>query len=203
MATRRAADGRVWDPLVRLTHWGIAVAIVLNGLVIDEDALAHIWIGYVALGLLALRLLWGVIGTETARFSAFPPSLAGAARHASALRRGDHPDYRSHNPLGALMIYALWGTLLVVSASGVLLDSDPFPHHADGYGAQYAEDDRDDGDDEDDEEDRESGELIEEIHEASANLLLLLAALHVGGTILESRLSGRNLVRAMISGRRS
>ena len=193
----RQRDGRVWDPLVRLTHWGIALAIVLNGFVIDEEALAHIWIGYAALGLLALRLLWGFIGTENARFTAFPPSLSGAARHISALRRGDHPECRSHNPLCALMIYALWGTLLVVSVSGVLLDSDPFPQISYEYSAEYATHD------DDEEEESESGEAIEEIHEVSANLLLLLAALHVGGVILESRLSGRNLIRAMISGRRS
>jgi cytochrome b len=188
---------RVWDPLVRLTHWAIALAILLNGFIIDEDALAHIWIGYAALSLLALRLLWGLIGSENARFSSFPISFTGAARHVSDLMRGQHPRYASHNPLGALMVYALWGTLLAVSVTGVMLESDLFPESEAEYSSQFEEEHETDDDGED------GDDLIEQIHEGAANFLLFLAALHVGGVILESRLSGRNLVRAMITGRRS
>jgi cytochrome b len=183
---------RVWDPLVRLTHWTIALAVVLNGFVIDEESLTHIWIGYVALGMLALRLLWGVIGSEKARFSSFPPSLSGALQHVAHLRRGEHPDHPSHNPLGALMVYAMWATLLFVCATGIMMESEPFPGHQNEYSIS---------DDDDDEDERL--EVVEDLHEAGANLLLLLAVLHVGGVVLESRLSGRNLVREMISGRRS
>lgn len=179
---------RVWDPLVRLTHWTIALAIVLNGFLIDGDALAHIWIGYTALGLLALRLLWRLIGPENARFSSFPISLSGASRHIAGLKRGEHKAYSSHNPLGALMVYALWTMLLLVSVTGIMLESEPFPEDNREYSQT----------DEDEEDDDEGAEAIEELHEASANLLLLLAALHVGGVLLESRLSGRNLVRPMI-----
>lgn len=184
--------GRVWDPLVRLTHWTIALAIVLNGVLIDGDALAHVWIGYAALGLLALRLLWGLIGPDNARFASFPISLSGASRHVASLKRGEHRQYPSHNPLGALMVYALWGMLLLVSVTGVMLDGEPFPEHESGY-SQHDEHDDDD----------EGAEVIEDLHEVSANLLLLLAALHVSGVVLESRLSGRNLVRPMIFGDKS
>jgi len=182
---------RVWDPLVRLTHWVIALAVVLNGFLIDGDALAHIWIGYTALGLLVLRLLWGLVGPEMARFSSFPISLSGASRHIADLKRGEHKAYRSHNPLGALMVYALWTMLLFVSVTGVMLESEPFPTHEGDYSRQY----EDEGDEEDDDE---RSELIEELHEVSANILSLLAALHVGGVMVESRLSGRNLVRPML-----
>jgi len=72
--------GRVWDPLVRLTHWTIALAIILNGSVIGENAQAHIWIGYIALGFLALRLFWGVIGPKMRGshlfLSVYPPRCA-------------------------------------------------------------------------------------------------------------------------------
>lgn len=184
---------RVWDPLVRLTHWATALAIVFNGLLIDGDALAHIWIGYTAIGLLALRLLWGLIGPENARFSSFPISLSGAWRHIADLKRGEHKAHRSHNPLGALMVYALWTMLLFVAVTGVMLESEPFPEYEGEYNWHY--------EDEDDNEDR--AEIIEELHEVSANLLLLFAVLHVGGVVLESRLSGRNLVRPMIFGDKS
>lgn len=193
--TRQRSTERVWDPLVRLTHWTIALAVVLNGFLIEGDALAHIWIGYVSLGLLALRLLWGLVGTENARFSSFPISISGASRHVGGLIRGEHSAHQSHNPLGALMVYALWGMLLMVSVTGVMLESEPFPEYVNEFSEQYES--------EEEKDEASSEELIEELHEASANILLLLATLHVGGVILESRLSGRNLVRAMISGRRS
>jgi len=172
------------------------LAIVLNGVLIDGDALAHVWVGYTALGLLALRLLWGLIGPDNARFVSFPISLSGASGHVARLMRGEHKAYRSHNPLGALMVYALWAMLLLVSVTGVMLESEPFPDHESEYSRQYEDEYEDDDDD-------ERVEIIEEVHEASANLLLLLAALHVGGVLLESRLSGRNLIRPMIFGDKS
>jgi len=162
----------VWDPLVRLTHWGIAAAVLLNGLLVDDDAAAHVWIGYAAAGLLALRLAWGLIGPRHARFASFPPSLSAARAHAAATLNGTARPHLSHNPLGALMAYALWGGIAVVCASGMMLETDAF------WGS----------------------DAVEGVHEVAANLLLLLAALHVGGVVLESRLSGVNLVRAMWDG---
>jgi cytochrome b len=163
---------RVWDPLVRLSHWTIAAAVLLNGLVLDEESAAHVWLGYAAGGVLALRLLWGVIGTAPARFSAFPPDPAAALAHLRDMLAGRSGAHLSHNPLGALMVYALWACLAVTVVSGVMLESAAFW----------------------------DSEIVEEAHEVAANGLLLLAALHVGGVLLESRLSGVNLARAMIDG---
>ena len=163
---------RVWDPLVRLTHWTIAAAIVLNGALVDEESLAHVWIGYAALGVLALRLAWGVIGPKHARFSAFPPSIGGALNHVAEMLTGRAKPHLSHNPLGALMVYALWGLLAVVSLTGVAMETDAL------WGLKD----------------------VEDVHEVAANLLMILAALHVAGVVIESKRSGVNLVRAMIDG---
>lgn len=191
---------RVWDPLVRASHWLIAAAVVLNGLIVEEESAAHIWIGYVAFGVLALRLLWGFVGPETARFSSFPPSLSGAMAHIQEIREGRGTHYRTHNPLGALMAYALWGLLLVVSLTGLALDEGG-PREAalsPSLVAAAALADEDEG------EEGEGGEggesAMEELHEGAANALLLLAALHVAGVGFESRRSGVNLARAMIDG---
>ncbi len=163
---------RVWDPLVRLTHWTIAAAIVLNGAIVDEESLAHVWIGYAALGVLALRLVWGLIGPKHARFSAFPPSIGAALTHVADTLTGRAKPHLSHNPLGALMVYALWGLLAAVSLTGVAMETDAL------WGM----------------------EAVEDVHEAAANLLMILAALHVAGVVIESKLSGVNLARAMIDG---
>ena len=54
---------RPWDPLVRISHWGIAAAVILNGLILEGGDQAHILVGYAALSLLAVRLVWGLVGT--------------------------------------------------------------------------------------------------------------------------------------------
>lgn len=62
---------------------------------------------------------------------------------------------------------------------------------------------RDDGEDEDDDRDEAGpGAFVEDLHEAAANLMILLALIHVAGVAIESRALGRNLLRPMITGRR-
>lgn len=205
-----ATVGQRWDLLVRITHWGVALAIVLNGLITDEGSQLHVWIGYGALSLLLLRLLWGFIGSPEARFASFPPSLSAARAHIADIVAGRHAAQRSHNPLGALMAYTMWATLAVVTATGVAMAGSPFQpakehEHAllapaaladEDEGVDYGEDDAHEG--EEDEED----EVFEEIHEVAANLLLFLAALHVAGVGFESWRSKRNLAREMVTGDR-
>ncbi|TVQ54729.1 MAG: cytochrome B [Rhodobacteraceae bacterium] len=189
---------RVWDPFVRVAHWSIAVAVVLNGLIIEEESVAHIWIGYAALGLLALRMLWGFVGPETARFESFPPSLSAARAHLGEVRTGVARPHRSHNPLGALNAYAMWAALAVVCVTGLALEETSENGHAAARSVLAAsaladDDDRRGGSD-------EGESLVEELHEGAANALLLLALLHVAGVAFETRRSGVDLVGAMVHG---
>lgn len=204
-------DGWSWDPLVRLTHWGVAAAVLANGIVTEEGSSIHVWIGYGAFALLALRLLWGFVGTAPARFSAFPISLSAARAHVGDLLAGRRRRHGSHNPLGALMVYALWGSLAVVIATGVAMAGSPLTYQPEdhdrpaiaGAASTAKADDherREAHEREHDDEDEEGEEILEEIHGVFANLMLILAALHVGGVLLESRLSGENLARAMVTG---
>jgi cytochrome b len=189
--------GPAWDPLVRLTHWGIAAAILVNGLLTEDGGAWHVWVGWAAFSLLLLRLLWGVLGTGAARFSAFPPSPRGALAHVRDIMAGRHKHYGSHNPAGALMVYALWATLAVVTLTGIGMAGSPFDQRLDGDREAHSEWTMD----EEHERDGDGDEALEEVHEAAANLLFLLAAIHVAGVALESRLSHRNLVRPMLTGR--
>jgi cytochrome b len=166
------SKGVNWDPVVRVTHWVVAMAVLLDGLIVEDEGQLHIWIGYAALAMLALRMLWGIVGTEEARFSAFPPSPSKAKAYFLGMLKGKHPAQRSHNPIGAFMVYALWGTLAVVIGTGIGMEN--FNIYQ-----------------------------MEEVHEVAANLVLALAFAHVCGVLLESRLSGVNLIRNMIVGTKS
>ena len=192
---------RRWDPLVRITHWGVAAAVVANGLITEGGSQVHIWIGLAVAALLALRLAWGFAGPVEARFRSFPPSPGRAIAHVRDIFAGRHVSHRSHNPLGALMAYALWATLAVLIASGVAMTG--FPPRAGNEGAERpATVSTSALADEDDEGESEgAGEILEEVHEIAADLLLVLAGLHLVGVAFETRRSGRQVVLAMIGGK--
>ncbi|MBB3955775.1 cytochrome b/b6 domain-containing protein [Novosphingobium sediminicola] len=187
---------RNWDPVVKLTHWSIVAAVLANGALTEGGSWPHIWVGYALAGMLALRLLWGLVGPSEARFSAFPPSLSRALIHIREIRAGKVRDQPSHNPLGALMVYAIWGTLGIIIASGIAMAGLPpravtHEHYAVEQVAAHDDDER---------EGEESP--LGETHEAAVNLLYVLIVLHLGGVIFETRRSGRGLVLAMLPGRR-
>lgn len=203
------ANGR-WDPLVRLTHWGVAAGILANALLTEEGSRLHQAVGYGVAGLLALRWIWGLFGPKAARFSAFPPSPRRAIAHIRDIAAGRVTTHRSHNPLGALMVYALWGTMAVVIGTGIAMTLAPPPAEAApalASASSTRHEQAEHGDDADEERGEAEGEGEEgedgplgEIHETAANLLLVLAALHLLGVAFETRRSGRQIVTAMITG---
>ncbi len=211
-AKANPAPHRRWDPIVKLTHWTIVVAILANGVLTKEGSQAHIWVGYALAAMLGLRLFWGLIGPAEARFAAFPPSPRRAVAHIREITSGGRSEHRSHNPLGALMVYAIWSCLIVIIASGVAMAGLPGTAAANadarppvsGQPVQAPGRDREDEGDarEGDEQGEAGSEIAEEVHEVAVNLLYLLILLHIAGVLFETRRSGRQLVLAMLPGRR-
>lgn len=217
---------RRWDPIVKLTHWGVVTAVIANAIFTEEGSGWHIWVGYGLAGLLVLRLLWGLIGPAEARFSAFPPSPARAIAHLGEIRRGEVAHRHSHNPLGALMAYAIWAALAVIVASGIAMSGPPPADPAAVKGEQgeagevalslpdtllqtlippaRAEEDEGEeateGGEAGEGGENESYDWLEEVHEIAVNLLYVLIALHLAGVVFETRRSGREVVGAMIPG---
>ena len=201
----QAAPLPVWDPLSRLTHWGIAIVVLGNYALTKEGGSVHIALGWAGLALLALRLIWGLVGPMEARFSSFAPNPMAALRHLAGLSRGHVPHYPSHNPAGAMMAYLLWACLAVLIGTGLWMTGGRTPMQQAAQEAAVAAGDwaaivqEDDGENEGE---SPLGKVLEEVHEVAANLILLLALLHVAGVALESRVMGRNLLRPMLIARR-
>ncbi|WP_420003675.1 cytochrome b/b6 domain-containing protein [Arenibacterium sp. LLYu02] len=211
-ATARKPEGdpvspSLWDPLVRLSHWGIALAVLVNGLLSAPGGTLHVWIGWTAMCVLGIRALWGLIGPREARFSAFPPDpRAGIGHLVSLLRRETPKAYPSHNPAGALMVYALWASLTLVSVTGLVMTSGRTPMQVAAENAAVAAGDWSalvsaDATGESDSQ-KAVKRAAEAVHETAANLMLLLALLHVAGVVVEGRALRRNLVRPMLFGDR-
>ncbi|MDR6627777.1 cytochrome b/b6 domain-containing protein [Caulobacter segnis] len=208
MTATEAVPPRRWDPVVKLTHWTIVAAVLANALITEEGSTAHVWVGYALAGTLALRLIWGVIGPAEARFSAFPPSPARALVHIREIAAGKRSEHASHNPLGALMVYAIWSVLAVIVVTGVLMASAPAKPQAEpGAAPPAATAERLEREEHEEGESREGGEEHEEgplteVHETAVNLLYVLILLHIAGVVFETRRGGRRIVLAMLPGRR-
>lgn len=163
---------KVWDPLVRLFHWGLVAAFATAWLSAEEWDNLHHWAGYTVAGLVVFRCLWGIVGTEKARFVNFVCPPASVITHLREMISGRERRYLGHNPAGAAMIIALLLGLSVLALSGWLSTTDRF------WGVDW----------------------VQEVHELAGNLVLVLVALHVLGVIASSWLSKENLVRAMVTG---
>lgn len=173
----------VWDILIRLFHWSLAIFFLLAYAVGGDRLALHAHAGYTIGGLLLFRLFWGFAGTAFARFRQFVVGPVDALRYFINLLRGKTGRYLGHNPAGAAMILALLGSITVTVLSGIAL----FALEGSGPLANTPVA-------------RWPGKPIENIHELAADLSLVLVVLHVLGVLLSSYIEKENLIKAMISG---
>ncbi|MGJ8587421.1 MAG: cytochrome b/b6 domain-containing protein [Yoonia sp.] len=192
---------RVWDPLVRIFHWSLVAAFVVAYLSADELSTVHEIAGYAVAGLIAVRLVWGFVGSKYARFTQFLRGPSQTLGYIGDVVRGKEHRYLGHNPAGAVMTVALLLTLAGTAFTGWLLEDEGrlamLPGLPQIVSPAYADDD--DGDDDEGYGERGS-EAVEEVHEVLANLMLLLIAVHVGGVVLTSFRHNENLARSMVTG---
>ena len=182
---------KVWDLGVRVFHWSLVATFAVAWLTSDDANVVHAWAGYVAVGLIALRLGWGLIGPRYARFTQFVTGPRAAIAYLKASLVGHEPRYIGHNPAGAAMIVALLITMSATVFTGWLtLDPTRVAMLPAIVGPAFAEDGEGEGD----------GSVVGDIHGALANLMLLLVVLHVAGVVLASRRHGENLAAAMVTG---
>jgi cytochrome b len=140
------------------------------------------------------------IGPNAARFASFKPSPAKALAHIGDIRAGKREAHISHNPLGALMVYAIWATLLVIIGTGIAMSGAPTLPQALGGPPAAVSTERTELRGEASEHEEGEGEEgpLTEVHEIAANLLYILILLHLAGVVFETRRSGRQIVVAML-----
>lgn len=169
----RPGDISVWDPLVRIFHWSLVAIIAVEFLGEDGDYL-HRTLGYVALGLVAFRLVWGLVGSKHARFSDFVRSPAAVFAYLRSIVSGHPRRYIGHNPAGGAMVLALLAMVTLVGATGWAMRTEAL------WGQEW----------------------IEELHEVSAWLLLIFIAAHILGVVAASIQHRENLVLPMLTGKK-
>ena len=180
---------KVWDILVRLFHWSLVLGFIIAYLTEDDYLTPHVYAGYFIIVLLAIRLIWGLIGTQYARFSDFIYSPSTIKQFIKDTLQFKAKRYIGHNPAGGAMVILMMLSLIVTTITGM---------------AVYAAEDQ-------------SGPLVdllgqvshfweeafEEVHELFSNFTLLLILIHVSGVVFESLMHRENLVKSMITGVKS
>jgi len=178
----------VWDFPTRLFHWLLALMIVLLVVTGKMGGNALEWherCGYITLGLLLFRVLWGFIGNKNARFANFLRGPSAVLRYLKGLTEGRSQVHVGHNPAGGWSVMAM---LLVVAAqvgTGLFANDDVM---LEGPLAYFVS--------------KDASDQLTGIHEIISNLLLAIIGLHIVAIAFYYFVKKDNLVMPMISGRR-
>ena len=116
----------VWDWPLRLFHWLLALAVaglVITGQQGGEAMSQHERLGYAVLALLGFRLVWGFVGSKTARFRHFLASPAKALAYVR-LSRDEKARWLGHSPLGAYAVLLMLSLLLAQVLTGLIADDE-------------------------------------------------------------------------------
>ena len=162
----------VWDAFVRIFHWSLAGLFLANAILLDPDAQIHRWVGYGVMALVLLPLVWGFIGSTHARFENFPPDVRHSVEQLKDMIARRPTPHAGHSPLGALMIYNLFATILAIGATGYLMTTNTF------WGIAWPE----------------------ELHEALVTWAEISVALHVLAVLFESHRNKVDLAGSMVTG---
>ena len=174
---------RVWDLPVRLFHWAIVLLIPALWATHRFDNMAlHILLGEIMLGLVLWRLLWGVLGSSTARFSAFVRGPGSVIRYLTG--RGA-PAF-GHNPIGGWSVVVMLFALAVQVGLGLFaIDEDAFYEGPLSHLVSY-----------------DTARILAHRHETVFWVLVALILLHVLAVLYYLVVKRDDLVTPMVSGRR-
>ncbi|MFC3713356.1 cytochrome b/b6 domain-containing protein [Sphingoaurantiacus capsulatus] len=175
---------RLWDIPTRIVHWSLAVLVPFAWWSAEQhDMERHRAAGYVILGLLIFRLIWGFIGSSTARFSGF---VRGPAKVLSYARGKGDDAAPGHNPLGGWSVIAMILLLLTQVGLGLFAsDTDGLESGPLSYMVSF-----------------ETATTLADRHETMFNVLAAIIALHIAAVLFYLFVRRDNLITPMIGGAR-
>lgn len=184
---------RVWDGATRLFHWSIVLLVIISyaSISLADGPRANLWMrihfasGETTLALLLFRLIWGVIGSETSRFSRFLRSPLAAFQHLRNIQKREPDTEIGHNAAGGWMVLALLLVLLAQVGTGLFANDDGVNE---GPLAHFVA--------------KPTSDLLSGWHGIIFNGIAALVVLHVVAIIVYLALKGQNLVRPMITGKK-
>ncbi len=176
---------RIWDLPTRLFHWSLASSFAFAWLTSEGDRWrsVHVFLGFLMLGLVGFRLVWGFAGPHFSRFASFWFGPQAAFAYLKQVLTGHAPRHVGHNPTGSLAIYILLTLVVMVGATGIVtLGGDEQQGLAAGW-FNFAQ-----------------IQWVKKTHDWLAMAMLLVVFGHVTGVVVESVLHKENLARSMVTG---
>lgn len=176
----------IWDLPTRFFHWLLVLSLLAQYVTaewLDNAIEWHFYIGYFTLFLIVFRVLWGVVGTQHAKFSSFVKGPKAVFKYATTLFRRDTPPSLGHNPLGGWFVIVMLTLVAVQAVSGLFMTDDVF---LDGPYRSLAGD--------------EVLEWMSTVHHLAFDLLLYVIGLHIIAITFYRVYKKQNLVQPMIDG---
>ena len=177
---------RLWDWPIRLFHWAVVALFIVSWISAEVGGNAmqyHFWSGYTVLGLVLFRVLWGWVGSETARFVHFLRGPGAVIAYARAWFKSGYRATYGHNPLGGWSVAALLLTLAFQTVTG-LFSNDDIANEGPLYHLVS----------------KDTSDLISTLHAGSFNILLALVALHIVAIVIYRVKHRENLLMPMLTG---
>ena len=178
----------IWDLPLRVFHWLLVICLLGSWYTSNQDnglIEYHLTLGYITLGLIIFRGLWGIVGTTHSRFSQFIPSLAKLSLYIKNFNSKDIQHHPGHNPLGSLMVVFMLFVIFLQAVSGLFMNDDIFtagPY----YGTL-----------------NETLEVIAVfIHRNGFNVILATIAMHIAAIVFYTTFKKQSLVLPMITGKK-
>lgn len=179
---------KIWDPVTRLWHWVLVIAVGVGwslGKFMSFDTIQwHFYIGYLVLGLMLFRYLWGFIGPAPVRYRALLPTPAVFFRYLKKIGQRMPSGSPGHNPLGSLSVIVMLIAITVQAITGLFIESDDFFEY--GPLAGYV-----------------SEATVSRLtwwHHFNADVILVLVVLHVAAILFFWIWKRENLVKPMLTG---
>jgi cytochrome b len=178
---------RVWDGPIRLFHWGVVALVFTSWLTQYENWMAaHKIAGYTMFAALLFRLAWGMIGSDTARFRSFLRSPVAAFAHLRRFARREPDREVGHNAAGGWMVLVLLLLLAIQVGTGLCANDqiDTYGPLAERVGQDWSD-------------------WLSHVHAVNFLAIEVAVLLHVAAVFAYMLLKGQNLVRPMLTGRKS
>ncbi len=179
---------KIWDPVTRLWHWVFAFSVIANwsmGEFMSFDTVEwHFIMGYFILGLIVLRIVWGIIGPSPIRITTLVASSFGVKAYLKRMMSRQPSGTRGHNPLGSLSIIAM---LLVFGAqgmTGLCIETEDFFEEGPLY--EYVSE--------------ETAEELSRWHHRLSKVGLALVLLHILAVLFYLLWKRENLIKPMFTG---
>jgi len=144
----------------------------------------HFYLGYVILGLMAFRLLWGIIGPTPIRLRALVPTSSNLLGYIETLPQRNPSGTPGHNPLGSLSVIIILGVTIALACTGLFIETEDFFEY--GPLNHYVSE--------------TTADMFDAWHDVLSDAILILIILHVSAIIFYLLWKKENLIKPMITG---